>query len=306
MMHNIDKPDNIAERTRHLELKIKELLNPARRYKPNVSKGKNSIINSHNKLSGLADDDHTQYLNETRHDTTDRHTLGTVVPHDDAQYITYTAKVLTDWDSDTDPGDIDTALDQLAERVDDNEIAIGTKADDTAVVHDTGDETIAGTKTFSSFPVTPSSAPTTDYQVANKDYVDDIVAANFVARNTPYTSTSYDEDSFSTTSKTKIDLSATFSSIDYGSVPGGIKAILVTMQARDSASASGNCWFALAPNDTANSWALMVKPYDRVNDTYEIASGIVPCDANGDVYYQCTATGKDTLDVIIEIWGYWL
>lgn len=37
----------------------------------------------HGSLTGLADDDHTQYLNTTRHDTTTRHTLGTVVPHDD-------------------------------------------------------------------------------------------------------------------------------------------------------------------------------------------------------------------------------
>lgn len=37
----------------------------------------------------------------------------------------------------------------------------------------TNSETVAGVKTFSSFPVTPSSAPTTDYQVANKKYVDD-------------------------------------------------------------------------------------------------------------------------------------
>jgi hypothetical protein len=35
----------------------------------------------------------------------------------------------------------------------------------------TESETIAGVKTFSSFPVTPSSAPTTDYQVANKKFV---------------------------------------------------------------------------------------------------------------------------------------
>uniref|UniRef100_A0A6M3JW60 Uncharacterized protein n=1 Tax=viral metagenome TaxID=1070528 RepID=A0A6M3JW60_9ZZZZ len=35
-----------------------------------------------------------------------------------------------------------------------------------------GAQTVAGVKTFSSFPVTPSSAPTTDYQVANKKYVD--------------------------------------------------------------------------------------------------------------------------------------
>ena len=37
----------------------------------------------------------------------------------------------------------------------------------------TGDETIAGVKTFSSFPITPSSAPTTNYQASNKKYVDD-------------------------------------------------------------------------------------------------------------------------------------
>lgn len=42
----------------------------------------------------------------------------------------------------------------------------------------TGNETIAGVKTFSSFPVTPSSAPTTDYQVTNKKYVDDNLVNN--------------------------------------------------------------------------------------------------------------------------------
>ena len=40
----------------------------------------------------------------------------------------------------------------------------------------TGDQTISGTKTFSSFPVTPSAAPSSDYQVANKKYVDDNAA----------------------------------------------------------------------------------------------------------------------------------
>lgn len=38
-----------------------------------------------------------------------------------------------------------------------------------------GDETIAGVKTFSSFPVTPSSAPSTNYQVANKKFVSDSI-----------------------------------------------------------------------------------------------------------------------------------
>lgn len=38
--------------------------------------------NDHGELDGLADDDHEQYLNTTRHDTTDRHAIGDVVPHD--------------------------------------------------------------------------------------------------------------------------------------------------------------------------------------------------------------------------------
>lgn len=37
-------------------------------------------------------------------------------------------------------------------------------------------QTIYGVKTFDSFMVTPSSDPTTDYQVANKKYVDDAIA----------------------------------------------------------------------------------------------------------------------------------
>lgn len=41
------------------------------------------------------------------------------------------------------------------------------------IVHKSGDETIADIKTFTSFPIAPSSAPTTAYQVANKKYVDD-------------------------------------------------------------------------------------------------------------------------------------
>ena len=36
----------------------------------------------HGNLVGLGDDDHTQYLNNARHDDPARHTLGTVVPHD--------------------------------------------------------------------------------------------------------------------------------------------------------------------------------------------------------------------------------
>lgn len=42
----------------------------------------------------------------------------------DAANVPYTPAVLTDWDGDADPGSTGAALNQLAERVDDNEIAI--------------------------------------------------------------------------------------------------------------------------------------------------------------------------------------
>jgi hypothetical protein len=51
-------------------------------------------------------------------------------------------------------------------------LAIKAKAD-LIYVALTGNQTIAGIKTFTSFPITPSSAPSADYEVANKKYVDD-------------------------------------------------------------------------------------------------------------------------------------
>lgn len=52
---------------------------------------------------------------------------------------------------------------------------LATKANDADVVHDTGNETVAGVKTFSSSPVVPT--PTNPTDAANKDYVDTQVAA---------------------------------------------------------------------------------------------------------------------------------
>lgn len=52
----------------------------------------------------------------------------------DAGDITYTPAVATDWDGDADPGDVDNALDQLAERVDDLEA--GGATTDADAIHD--------------------------------------------------------------------------------------------------------------------------------------------------------------------------
>lgn len=50
------------------------------------------------------------------------------------------------------------------------------KTGDPVAIIDETNQTITGVKTFASFPVTPSSAPTTDYQMANKKYADDAAA----------------------------------------------------------------------------------------------------------------------------------
>ncbi len=50
--------------------------------------------------------------------------------------------------------------------------ALNLKANDADVVHDTGTETIAGVKTFSSSPIVPT--PTTDFQPATKAYADSV------------------------------------------------------------------------------------------------------------------------------------
>src|SRR5690606_18037877 len=49
-------------------------------------------------------------------------------------------------------------------------------ADDSAVVKLTGNQSIAGTKTFSTIPVLPATSPTSDNQAARKKYVDDSVS----------------------------------------------------------------------------------------------------------------------------------
>ncbi|WP_200949542.1 hypothetical protein [Leifsonia sp. Root227] len=52
---------------------------------------------------------------------------------------------------------------------------VATKADDSAAVHKTGAETVAGVKTFSSEPVVPT--PTSGTSAANKSYVDSAITS---------------------------------------------------------------------------------------------------------------------------------
>jgi hypothetical protein len=115
----------------------------------------------------------------------------------------------------------------------------------------------------------------------------------------PLISTNWNGDARSTTAKTKIDLSSEFG------VPAGVTAVYVRLYVRDSGSAgASNLYFGLSPNDTDASLTLAPRPNHITNDDVLEAAGVVPCNADGDIYYQCVASGAGTMDVWIEIWGY--
>jgi len=121
---------------------------------------------------------------------------------------------------------------------------------------------------------------------------------HFVPLSTPLTSTSWDGDAYSTTAKTLIDLSAVFG------VPSRVKAILANTAVRDSASSASDCYLVLGSTNVANH-GMFTDPYGQTNDTWERDTLVVPCNGDGDVYYQILATGASTFDVHILIWGYW-
>jgi hypothetical protein len=103
----------------------------------------------------------------------------------------------------------------------------------------------------------------------------------------------------STTAKTAMDLSALFSG-----VPAGIKKIVFRGYVNDSGSAAADSYLILSPNNTAGA-GIAVSPFP-VNDRRNRFFVEVPCDANGDIYYQVLASGAGTFDIYLEVWGYWI
>src|SRR6185312_2636086 len=67
---------------------------------------------------------------------------------------------------------LDTQVNTNTTDIATNTSAITAKASDSAVVHNTGAETVAGVKTFSASPIVPT--PTTSTQAATKGYVDTV------------------------------------------------------------------------------------------------------------------------------------
>ena len=102
------------------------------------------------------------------------------------------------------------------------------------------------------------------------------------------TSTSWDGDSKTAANNGTIDLSAVFG------VPAGVKAVLVRLSAQSSSV--GNV-AQLGPSSGQNN---AVFARTQVTNVYSDSFGLVPCDANGDVYFTCVGT----CNVNIQIWGY--
>jgi hypothetical protein len=108
---------------------------------------------------------------------------------------------------------------------------------------------------------------------------------------TPKTSTSWDGDTKTTSDRAIVDLSTVFD------VPAGIKAVLMSIQTQADAV---NEYIRFGPNSTYN-YALTCRT--PVAGQIAHASGIVPCDSNGDVYCYPSGTIEN---VQVYIWGYWL
>lgn len=131
-------------------------------------------------------------------------------------------------------------------------------------------------------------------KAADSDKLDGLDSTAFgrpVFLTTPLTSTSWDGDTKGTGDRAVVDLSAVFG------VPAGVKAVLMSIQ---TTADTANDYIRFGPNATYN-YALTCRT--TVNSQIAHGSGIVPCDANGDVYCYPSTTIEG---VYVWIWGYWL
>ena len=124
-------------------------------------------------------------------------------------------------------------------------------------------------------------------------------ATTFQPLRAPLTHTSFDGDSFSDVgSSTKIENSSWSDTI-----PTTAVALLMEIRARDSDSAANDAWIVLGPS-VAEYQAGGCFLGGMKDDTWKSISQVIPC-TDGDVWYQCESTGATTLDIVLQVWGYW-
>lgn len=141
-------------------------------------------------------------------------------------------------------------------------------------------------------------------KAADSDKLDGLDSTAFgrpVFLTAPLTSTTWSISSpKSSTSPTLIDMSATFTG--YPTTPP--KALMVRLVARDSVAVHRTNLYAAFGPSTTRYYQLSVHPVG--GDIQAATGGIINCDANGDIAYSLVASGTNTMDVQLEIWGYWL
>ena len=121
----------------------------------------------------------------------------------------------------------------------------------------------------------------------------------FHALAAPLTSASWAGNSFSSVgTPTQIDLSAVFG------LPVGITAVLLYSDVNDSAAlGTDGLYFTCGPS-SSYYYSTLNAPIG--GDVSSIKTEMVPCDANGDIWYRIGASGSNTMDIRLQIVGYWL
>jgi len=132
--------------------------------------------------------------------------------------------------------------------------------------------------------------------------VDSVLTAYaFVPLATPWTHTSWDGDAKSDVlTATLLDMS-TFTGAPADT--SHIKAYLLRLVTRDSAPwGTANLHLSLGPSQSPFYQMVSCRPTG--GDIWAETTPTVPCDANGDLWYQIDASGTLTLDAYIIVWGY--
>ena len=122
-----------------------------------------------------------------------------------------------------------------------------------------------------------------------------VESGTFVPLTTPATSTSWDGDLYDVDNDdVTIDLSAAFG------IPAGVKAIFAEI---DGTCVTAGKLQGIGPN--ATYWYCLAERV-QVSNLFNGQRGIVPCDANGDVYYHTDAVHGAEFSCHIRIWGYFI
>lgn len=111
----------------------------------------------------------------------------------------------------------------------------------------------------------------------------------------PYTSTSWDGDSFSNGASGTIDWVAAFG------LPEIPKMVWLFIQVRDVASAGANYSIGFKAKNTTTEHSIVALAERAVNDARRNTHGCVAVADNGTTHYTVVASGVNTMDIWIKV-----